>query len=619
MLHYMNSFASMGVHSSDENETENNQESEKPLVVTKDISKIQVPENNDVPQASEPQNDNSFTSDNDLNSNWTSGFSIKTSRVWEQIKNDFSEVVHSVSEPKDAVCRTASSVRDRIAAAANTVKNMNPNDFLLPDTEMNKTDGQFNRTTNVGKSNDVLTALPPELPSFPNIKQDVTQLIDSLYTGLMSTGTYFGLITPTENQSKDKSKHQARLDVLRADPATYELEPPAPPASSGIHSYRDWRSAYFDEDTCQPMNAIPLADAKNDEYNHLPIEELTQPPHPSPAELLEAYPFMRTYLTQLVHPDGEITDNRSITDADFWSRYYYHVWLLDSTEFRRRKLNERVESVSSVKQSTQNQSTWHGIGSDDGTVKDLSFVSQDEWPDTLDSDDQTTMENIQEISNDKLNAKHCNVDDNDNGIATSSARINSPSGRSSTEDNIIAVDNNTKKSNGGKKSRKKHGFKRSANKIDISKELNSDNQEELLKNKFNTDPKVETLSTRSSENQSSTNVLSDFEEMTSGSSSLVILTDEVDHGDMEEDLMTACAKIVTDKSLQSSEPPTIQYKTSISDDNSDVWSDSDDECENHLINKTVEESTDSLNNKDKTITMAKPHLTEEVDDWENWT
>nr|AAW26685.1 SJCHGC03197 protein [Schistosoma japonicum] len=107
--------------------------------------------------------------------------------------------------------------------------------------------------------------------------------------------------------------------------------------------------------------------------------------------------------------------------------------------------------------------------------------------------------------------------------------------------------------------------------------------------------------------------------MTSGSSSLVILTDEVDHGDMEEDLMTACAKIVTDKSLQSSEPPTIQYKTSISDDNSDVWSDSDDECENHLINKTVEESTDSLNNKDKTITMAKPHLTEEVDDWENWT
>ncbi|KAH8863529.1 hypothetical protein KSF78_0002719 [Schistosoma japonicum] len=521
MLHYMNSFASMGVHSSDENETENNQESEKPLVVTKDISKIQVPENNDVPQASEPQNDNSFTSDNDLNSNWTSGFSIKTSRVWEQIKNDFSEVVHSVSEPKDAVCRTASSVRDRIAAAANTVKNMNPNDFLLPDTEMNKTDGQFNRTTNVGK---ILTALPPELPSFPNIKQDVTQLIDSLYTGLMSTGTYFGLITPTENQSKDKSKHQARLDVLRADPATYELEPPAPPASSGIHSYRDWRSAYFDEDTCQPMNAIPLADAKNDEYNHLPIEELTQPPHPSPAELLEAYPFMRTYLTQLVHPDGEITDNRSITDADFWSRYYYHVWLLDSTEFRRRKLNERVESVSSVKQSTQNQSTWHGIGSDDGTVKDLSFVSQDEWP------------------GGQFYLLY----------------------RSSTEDNIIAVDNNTKKSNGGKKSRKKHGFKRSANKIDISKELNSDNQEELLKNKFNTDPKVETLSTRSSENQSSTNVLSDFEEMTSGSSSLVILTDEVDHGDMEEDLMTACAKIVTDKSLQSSEPPTIQYKTSIS-------------------------------------------------------
>ncbi|KAK4475684.1 hypothetical protein MN116_000951 [Schistosoma mekongi] len=196
-------------------------------------------ENNDVSQASEPQNDNSFAS-GDLISNWT---------IWEQIKNDFSEVVHSVSELKDAVYRTASSVRDRITAAANTVKNMNPNEFLLPDTEMNKTDEQFNRTTNAGNSDDVLTALPPELPSFPNIKQDVTQLIDFLYTSLMSTGTYFGLITPTENQSKDKSRHQARLDVLRADPATYELETPVPPATSGIHSYRDWRSAYFDEDT----------------------------------------------------------------------------------------------------------------------------------------------------------------------------------------------------------------------------------------------------------------------------------------------------------------------------------------------------------------------------------
>ncbi|KAK4475683.1 hypothetical protein MN116_000950 [Schistosoma mekongi] len=226
------------------------------------------------------------------------------------------------------------------------------------------------------------------------------------------------------------------------------------------------------------MNAIPLADAKSDEYNHLPIEELTQPPHPSPAELLEAYPFMQTYLKQHVHPDGEITDNRSISDSDFWSRYYYHVWLLDSTEFRRRKLNEHVESVSAVKQSTQHQSTWHGMGSNNGTVEDLSFVSQDEWPDTLDSDDQTTMENKQEISNDKLNIKHCNVVNDDDGTVTSSARINSLSGRSSTEDSIT-----TNKSNNGKTSRKKHGFKRSANKNEISKEPNYDNQDELLKNK----------------------------------------------------------------------------------------------------------------------------------------
>ncbi|VDP80558.1 unnamed protein product [Schistosoma mattheei] len=139
-------------------------------------------------------------------------------KVWEQIKKDFNEVVHSVSEPKDVVCRTAFSVRDRITAAANTVKNLNPNEFLLPDNE-SETDQQFTKKGNIvddGKNRALydyfeidlyLTALPPALPSFTNIKQDVSQLVDSLYNGIMSTGTYFGLITG-ENQCKDKSKHQ---------------------------------------------------------------------------------------------------------------------------------------------------------------------------------------------------------------------------------------------------------------------------------------------------------------------------------------------------------------------------------------------------------------------------
>lgn len=69
-------------------------------------------------------------------------------KVWEQIKKDFNEVVHSVSEPKDIVYRTAFSVRDRITAAANTVKNLNPNEFLLPDNE-SETDQQFTKKGNI--------------------------------------------------------------------------------------------------------------------------------------------------------------------------------------------------------------------------------------------------------------------------------------------------------------------------------------------------------------------------------------------------------------------------------------------------------------------------------------
>ncbi|VDQ17267.1 unnamed protein product [Trichobilharzia regenti] len=129
------------------------------------------------------------------------------------------------------------------------------------------------------------------------------------------------------------------------------------------------------------MQGIPLADAKNPEYSHLPVEELTQPPHLSPSELLDAYPFMRTYLTQLVHPDGKINDDKSISDADFWSRYYYRVWLLDSTEFRRRRLNERVESVSTPKQQAgmdAGEAKW-SVNTNEA-LKNADVTEVDDWP-----------------------------------------------------------------------------------------------------------------------------------------------------------------------------------------------------------------------------------------------
>lgn len=160
------------------------------------------------------------------------------------------------------------------------------------------------------------------------------------------------------------------MDILRADPATYELEPPLPHSSApcSIKSFSDWCTAYFNEDTCEPLPGIPLVDARLPDYALLPSDELILQPQPSPQELLDQYPFIRNYLTQLVHPDGKSDDgNVCLTDADFWSRYYYRVWLLESTEFRRRKLAERVTSVSVATNETveTKSDTWFDESSAD--------------------------------------------------------------------------------------------------------------------------------------------------------------------------------------------------------------------------------------------------------------
>lgn len=141
---------------------------------------------------------------------------------------------------------------------------------------------------------------------------------------------------------------QARLQIIRADPATYECEPSPPPPHSSVHSYADWRAAYFDEATCQPRPGIPLSDIRDPSNEDRSPDSLLEPPHPSPEELLDQYPFMRTYLTQLVHVEGQ-PGGKGLTDADFWSRYYYRVWLLDVTERRRQKLAERIASTTTLK------------------------------------------------------------------------------------------------------------------------------------------------------------------------------------------------------------------------------------------------------------------------------
>ncbi|VDP83668.1 unnamed protein product [Echinostoma caproni] len=295
------------------------------------------------------------------------------------MKQDFGEVVSVVSkEPRDTVSRTASSVRQRITAMADAALKLDPSEFsLLPETSGD----QENRLAPEDK-----VATPPnlsELPSLSSIRSDVSHL----FTGFVSS--LFG--ADDEQQTRgSRDRREARLQIIRADPATYEREPATPPAHLGVHSYADWRAAYFDETTCQPRPGIPLCGARNPANDDQPDDALLEPPHPSPEELLDKYPFMRTYLTQLVRVDGQLS-GKGLTDADFWSRYYYHVWLLDVTERRRQKLAARVASTTTLKATggigTADRSS-ESVDQADGANRDETndwFVGDSDAEDSVES------------------------------------------------------------------------------------------------------------------------------------------------------------------------------------------------------------------------------------------
>ncbi|VDP02193.1 unnamed protein product [Schistosoma curassoni] len=74
MLFYVDSLASMEINPNDDNEKQTDQESEKSLVITEDISKIEAPE------VSKSQEDNKLITHN-INCDWTDKFSVKTSHV----------------------------------------------------------------------------------------------------------------------------------------------------------------------------------------------------------------------------------------------------------------------------------------------------------------------------------------------------------------------------------------------------------------------------------------------------------------------------------------------------------------------------------------------------------
>lgn len=344
VVYYMNRLASFG----GENPTDVNEQDstgETPTsVITSDVSVIDTKPLSDpldkAGDSSTPANAVGSSHMEGALLDWLDGLSARTGEVWNQIKQDFGEVVSVVSkEPRDTMTRTASSVRQHISALADAALKINPNEFaLLP--ESTAPSGELEKCS----APEETIAAPPalsDLPSLSSLRLEVSHLLNGFMTSLFGSDD-------VEQPAATRDRREARLQIIRADPATYECEPSPPPPHSGVHSYADWRAAYFDEVTCQPRPGVPLSDIRDPINDDRSPDSLLEPPHPGPEELLDQYPFMRTYLTQLVHVEGQ-PGGKGLTDADFWSRYYYRVWLLDVTERRRQKLAERITSTTTLK------------------------------------------------------------------------------------------------------------------------------------------------------------------------------------------------------------------------------------------------------------------------------
>ena len=129
--------------------------------------------------------------------------------------------------------------------------------------------------------------------------------------------------------------------MIRADPATYEQ---VPPIQKDILPFPDWRSAFFDEQTCSPRPNTPIfegAAVPTIAASDAPPANTTA--YPSPADVLEASPVVRSHFCRLVDLEG---GGGAVNENDFWSRYYYRVWCLDVLELRRARL-AKISSIAS--------------------------------------------------------------------------------------------------------------------------------------------------------------------------------------------------------------------------------------------------------------------------------
>ncbi|KAH9281520.1 hypothetical protein ECG_05243 [Echinococcus granulosus] len=262
---------------------------------------------------------------------WLKSTLSQSADVWSHIKRDVSEVAQTVaaSDPLTAAKGTATSVYRQFSDALHTLQQEGSKAEPPPSDPVAST---------VDDDGDLTVP-------FSNLKSSFSSFVGALGKGISElTGGSFNFFGGPDPGNFGDNR-DACIDVIRSDPSTYER----PPSSQkDILSYSEWRSNFFDEHTCRPRPDIPVF-----EGDTLPTTiPATTATYPSPSQVLEASPIVRSHLLRLVDPVGGGTDSGgdsdgNLSEADFWSRYYYHVWRFDVLSLRCTRLT-RIYAASAA-------------------------------------------------------------------------------------------------------------------------------------------------------------------------------------------------------------------------------------------------------------------------------
>ncbi|KAF5394585.1 hypothetical protein PHET_11011, partial [Paragonimus heterotremus] len=192
VAYYMNSLASFGGGQSEIDVSTfplSEPSTDVKTVIVEDIPQVPPPslspsvELNHSAEAQDLDADLAFTT-------WFTGLTSRTEEAWKQMKHDFHEIVSVIStEPKDAVTRTASSVRQHLSAVADAARNIDPYQFtILPANDSTE-------TTNVEQIDEIVAKdhsdAPSDLSSLPilaSLRSDVSQFVSGVVSTLFGSG-----------------------------------------------------------------------------------------------------------------------------------------------------------------------------------------------------------------------------------------------------------------------------------------------------------------------------------------------------------------------------------------------------------------------------------------------